>query len=408
MESGAVLRIFSVWELTHYLRSLIQSDEILSRLGVRGEVSNHSVSEAGHCYFTLKDGKSQVSCVLFAGRAGRLNCRLRDGMQVVVEGRLEIYEKAGRYQIIVERLEPEGEGALYLSFLRLKERLGSEGLFDSSRKRPLPFLPRAVGIVTSPRGAVLHDMTTTLRKRLPCVSIILASSAVQGEDAPAQLIRGITRLNGTDEVDVIIVARGGGSFEELNAFNDEALARAIAASHVPVVSAVGHETDFTIADFVSDKRAPTPTGAAQMVVPDAKELIRRIEMLRHRIAGALKGRLNMLRDRVRRAAGAAVLRYPLRILERPRLQLDDLTRDLERYFRSRCEEARRRFALALTRLDALCPLAVLSRGYAILERLEDGAVITSSLKVRRGDGLRAVLHDGTIDTAVVSVSLKRE
>src|SRR5438309_6966539 len=264
--------IFSVTQISRYLKELMETDEILQDVWVRGEISGCRTYGSGHCYFTLKDAEAQLPCVFFKHARLRSSAsELRDGMAIAANGHISLYERDGKLQLYVERIEPIGDGALYLRFEQLKERLAAEGLFDEERKRPLPAQPAVIGIVTSPQAAALRDMLRVLRTRYPLASVILSPTLVQGSEAPAAIAAAIDRLNEHDEADVIIVGRGGGSIEELWAFNEEIVARAIARSRIPVISGVGHETDFTIADFVADHRASTPTAAAAAAVPDIED-----------------------------------------------------------------------------------------------------------------------------------------
>ncbi len=369
-------RVMSVTELTGVIAGLIEAEPSLQDARVTGEVSDVRLSSKGHLYFTLKDEGSQVPCVMF-GRAGaRVQQELKDGDRVVVHGRVEVYPPYGKYQLIVDSVTRRGVGDLYQRYLELKSKLEREGLFAPERKRPLPALPRRIGVVTSSTGAVFHDIVRVIRRRWPHVRVTLAHASVQGDAAPPELVAALGRLCGLGDVDVIIIGRGGGSFEDLFAFNDEALARAIAASPVPVVSAVGHETDFTIADFVADVRAPTPSAAAELVVPVGAEEERRITTHLGRLRVAL-----------------------VKAIELGKQRLDDLDRRLATELRHQL--GRRADALRAlgARLEALGPMSTLRRGYAIA--LDAGGGLVSSVaQMAEGDALELVLADGRVDAGV--------
>ena len=288
--------VLTVSELTQAVKETLELDARFQNILVRGEISNFKHHTSGHMYFTLKDEKSRLKCVMFRSHNARLRFRPEDGLKVIAGGRLGVYEVAGEYQLYVEELYPEGLGALHLAFEQLKAKLQAEGLFDPARKRPLPGLPRTVGIVTSPTGAAIRDMVSVLRRRFPNVNILLAPAIVQGDAGPPSVIRALELLNWRDDVDVIIVGRGGGSLEELWTFNDEGVARAIAASRIPVISAVGHETDFTIADFVADRRAPTPSAAAEIAVPERAKLLQDVRDQEERLRLAIQKRIRQLRE----------------------------------------------------------------------------------------------------------------
>jgi len=265
--------ILSVSQLTNYLRQLLESDEILQDIWVQGEISNFSQPSSGHLYFTLKDSGAAIRCVMWRNTADRLNFSPRDGMAVEVHGSMSVYEVSGQVQLYLDTMRPAGEGALYQEYLRLKAKLEAEGLFDPERKRPIPQMPKVIGIVTSPTGAALQDMLNTIQRRFPIASVVLAPTAVQGNEAPPGIVNALERINQESNLDVILLGRGGGSIEDLWAFNDERVVRAVAASAVPVISGVGHETDFTLTDFAADFRAPTPTAAAEIATPDRIELL---------------------------------------------------------------------------------------------------------------------------------------
>ena len=411
---------------------------------VEGEISNLRTPSSGHAYFTLKDDAAQLRCVLFRGRGRRVAFQPEDGMQVLAFGGLDVYLARGEYQLVVELLEPKGLGALQLAFEQLKRRLEAEGLFEAARKRPLPPFPRTIGIVTSPTGAAIRDMLHIIDRRFADLRILITPVRVQGEEAPGEIVRALRDLQEIPDLDVVIVGRGGGSIEDLWAFNDERVARAIAACRVPVISAVGHETDFTIADFVADLRAPTPSGAAELVVREKLAVARALVDLYEGLKQAMAGRLARERARVDSVARRRVLTDAARALRDLYRRVDDLTARLTRgvhagrrqaahrvslarnalrslnpvariangmallsQLRGRLASAaghsvkasRHRFDAAVGRLDSLSPLAVLGRGYS-LTRLASGAIVRSAAQTRPGDAVEILLHQGVLDARV--------
>jgi len=407
--------VLTVSELTARLRGVVE--ETFPALWVEGEVSNFRLYGAGHAYFTLKDEGAQLRAVLFRNRMRRLRFEPGDGQHLLAFGALEVYAQRGEYQLVVERLEPRGLGALQLAFEQLKQRLAAEGLFDPRRKRALPRFPRRIGIATSPGGAAVRDMLRVIGRRFAGLSIVVAPCRVQGEGAGAEIARAIADLNGLGDVDVIIVGRGGGSLEDLWAFNEEVVARAIAGSKAPVVSAVGHEADVTIADFVADVRAATPSNAAELVVREKQavadaldalrrrlergvarplaELARRVDGAQGRLARAGAGahararhRVELLTSRLHAASPFARLASHRHRLERARARLDGL-------LARRLEGGRHRLGAAVGRLDSLSPLAVLGRGYS-LTRTPDGTIVRRAGQVEPGDAVNVLLHEGTL------------
>jgi exodeoxyribonuclease VII large subunit len=399
--------VLSVREVTLYVKRLLERDQLLQAVWVRGEISNFKWHTSGHIYFTLKDESAQIKCVMFRSAAQRLRFRPDNGMQVLVHGNVTVFERDGAYQLYAVEMDPAGLGALHLEFEQLKRRLAAEGLFDEEHKRPLPALPRRVGIVTAPTGAAIRDMITVARRRFPSVHLVIAPALVQGSEAPASLIRGLKLLARVDGVDVIIIGRGGGSLEDLWAFNDEGLARAIRNCPVPVVSAVGHETDYTIADFAADLRAPTPSAAAELVVPSRSELAGQVDALRIRLAAATRRIVERKRIRLRGLAERPVLQRPQGRLLQDRQRLDDLIRRLGFVGGKMLESHRRELGALAGRLDALSPLAVLARGYAIA-RAESGAIIKDAHQVAVGDAIQVMVHKGQLHCRVESVEGEAE
>jgi exodeoxyribonuclease VII large subunit len=390
---------WSVTDLTRYLRDLLESDEILQDLWVHGEISNLSRPGSGHLYFTIKDSTSALKCVMWRNAAARLPFSPRDGQAVEVHGSISLYEAAGQYQLYADLIRPAGEGALFQEFLRLKARLESEGLFDPERKRPIPRWPRRIGIVTSPTGAALRDILDTIRRRYPLVEVILAPTAVQGEEAPAGIMAALQALNERMHPDIILVARGGGSIEDLWAFNDERVARAIAASEAPVISGVGHETDFTITDFVSDLRAPTPTAAAELATPNRLDLGIAVNEIQDRILRAIQTRLYTGRASLERTQSNLALRSPIRRIQSDRQRLDEIWRHTSTLLVHRLSLRRARIATMDKSLSALNPRSILLRGYALVLQ-PDGSLVRSIQHVQPGDDLKVQVSDGSFPVQV--------
>ena len=367
---------WTVSRLTFYIRKLLEEDEILQDVWVQGEISNLSKPASGHVYFTLKDSSAALKCVMWKTSAMRLNLPLQNGMAVEVHGKIGIYEVSGQYQLYADQIRSVGEGALYQEFLRIKSMLEAEGLFAPERKRDIPLFPRKIGIVTSATGAALRDMLNTLRRRLPLVEVILAPSPVQGVEAPPALIKAIRALNDRSP-DVIILARGGGSIEDLWAFNDERVVRAVAASDVPVICGVGHETDFTLSDFAADLRAPTPTAAAELATQiTIIDLSAELQSYRSRLVSAT---LNLVGEkRLELSSLQARLRYisPDRRIQSERQRVDELTRRIYSSLTHHMQLQSSHVKGMQNRLAALNPMAVLARGYAVVTRKEDGNVVS--------------------------------
>ncbi len=391
--------IWTVSGLNRYIRSALETDYRLKDITVEGELSNVSRPASGHLYFTLKDQSSQLRCVMWKAQAARLIYRPRDGDRVEVRGSIGVYEAGGQYQLYAEWIQAAGEGDLFRQFTILKAKLEAEGLFDPGRKRPIPSRPHRAAVVTSPTGAALRDMLNVIRRRWPSLEVILCPTAVQGDDAPAQIVRAIASAN-TLKPDVIIVARGGGSIEDLWAFNDESVVRAIAASAAPVISGVGHETDFTLADFAADLRAPTPSAAAELATPDRTELAADLRDLTARLADALGARLRERRWTL--AERMATLRglSPRAQLANSRQRLDDLLMRTATAIQHRLEIERQRVDGLALRLESLSPLAVLNRGFAVVTRAGTIEVIRSAAAVAPGDALDVRVSEGQFTVAV--------
>lgn len=390
---------WTVTEVNRYLRDLLESDHNLADLWVQGEISNFSRPRSGHIYFTIKDAKASLRGVMWRSAAARQTYLPRDGDSVEVHGSISVYEAGGQYQLYADQIRPLGEGALYQEFLRLKAQLEAEGLFAEERKRPLPRWPRRIGIVTSPTGAALRDMIDTLRRRYPLVEVILAPTAVQGEAAPPGIVRGLQALNLVANPDVILLARGGGSIEDLWAFNDERVARAIAASEAPVISGVGHQTDFTIADFVADLRAPTPTAAAELAVPDRADLQIALTDLRQRLARAALGHTAARRWSLNDLTGRLQRHSPKTRIQSDRQRLDELAHRANLTLTHWMQLQRAQLSGLGQQLASLNPLAILARGYAIVSH-PDGRIVRRVEQVGSGDALKVRVSDGEFGVQV--------
>ena len=437
--------VLSVSELTARIKE--QLEVAFPAVWVEGEISNLRTPGSGHAYFTLKDETAQLRAVLFRNRGRRIRFEPEDGMKVLAFGGLDLYPPRGEYQLVVELLEPKGVGALQYAFEQLKRRLEAEGLFEQARKRPLPAFPRVIGIVTSPTGAAVRDMLHIIGRRFGDLRVLIVPVRVQGEEAPGEIVAALATLAAVDELDVVIVGRGGGSIEDLWAFNNERVARAIVASRVPVISAVGHETDYTIADFVADLRAPTPSGAAELVVREklavmemlvdlhdrlrlamASQMARRRErvasLLRRRVlteparalrewtrrldeaqaglATAARAHQRMLRHRVELATNALSSQHPLARISHGAAVLAQLRGRLAASATHRAKHSRHRLAAAVGRLQSLSPLAVLGRGYSLTRR-PSGAVVRTAASLRAGDAIEVLLTEGAVDARVTDV-----
>lgn len=391
---------FSVTQINEYVKMTLESNPVLSDVWLRGEISNFKSNySSGHMYFSLKDESSSIRAVMFRGYSARLRFRPESGMKVVVHGKISTYTVSGDYQIIVDGMEPEGAGSLAIAFEQLKKRLGDEGLFDQSRKRALPAFPKSVGVITSASGAALHDIINVSGRRSPATRIVIYPAFVQGELAPRSLAGGIKFFNEKHPVDLIIIGRGGGSAEDLWCFNDEALARVIAASEIPVISAVGHETDFTICDFVSDMRAPTPSAAAELAFPDTRETRAKISHLRHKADTVISRRVYMLESRLDALKKSAELHSPVRVLDGKSAELLRLREKLDVLGKGKVDLADNRFRMLCARLEGVNPLSVLSHGYAMVQG-EDGRIVSSVGDVKVGERVEIGLRDGKIIAAV--------
>jgi exodeoxyribonuclease VII large subunit len=391
---------WTVTTLTRYIREALESDLQLQDVWVQGEVSNLSRPASGHVYFTLKDGGASLRCVVWKSGVPRLGAVLLDGMAVSAHGRIGVYDAGGQYQLYADQVRAAGEGALYQEYLRLKSILEAEGLFAPERKRPIPLLPRRIGIVTSPSGAALQDVLNTLRRRLPMLEVNLAASPVQGTEAPAQLVRALEALNRErPQPDVILLVRGGGSIEDLWAFNDERVVRAIAASAVPVICGVGHETDFTLSDFAADMRAPTPTGAAEVATPTtAIELAGRLTDLSERLGSSMLELVAGNREATIAASQSLRFQSPDRRIQADRQRIDEFERRFQTAHAHRLALRGGELRGWSKRLQALSPLEVLNRGYAVVTRRLDGLVVRKVGEAH--DGINVRVSDGSFEAEV--------
>ncbi len=385
--------IFSVTELTHSIRVTLVNNPKLQNLWVQGEISNISRPASGHIYFTLKDSASSLRCVMWRNSAVRLLVFPRDGEAVEVHGSIDVYEAGGQYQLYADQIRPFGEGALFREFIQLKERLEAEGLFDPDRKRPIPHWPKRIGIVTSPTGAALRDILNTIRRRYPLVEIIISPTPVQGEEAPNGIVAALEVLNRIAVPDVILLARGGGSIEDLWAFNDERVARAIAASSTPVICGVGHETDFTIADFVSDLRAPTPTASAELATPNRLDLHDSINLLQDRQDRAMLAFLSNKKFYLDRLNNRLNLLSPQTRIRSDRQRVDELSLRMRLHLDHKIRLQHSRISGMKKRLEALNPESVLRRGYSIVLNQEQ-QIIRSIHQIEPGEHLNVRVSDG--------------
>ncbi len=399
-----MLAVYSVSDVNRYIKHVIEGDEALSGLWVRGEISNFTRHSSGHMYFSLKDAQARLKCVMFRGNNLRLRFVPADGMLVFVYGSVGMYEKGGDVQLYAEDMMPAGTGSLYLAFLQLREKLAAEGLFDAARKRALPGFPSVVAVVTSPTGAAVRDIINVISRRSPGTTILVVPAQVQGDEAPESIVRALGLVNRAGAlVDVVIVGRGGGSIEDLWAFNDERVARAIAACKVPVISAVGHETDFTIADFVADRRAPTPSAAAELAVPDMAETRRAILQLSLRLESAARAEVRRHSEQLERVARSHVFRFPQEITREHRQRLADAYQRMSTVMTDRLSEKREAFGALAARLDVLSPLGTLARGYGIVRTLPGRRIVRSVRMVAPGDNIEVVLPDGGCECVVTTV-----
>ncbi|MBU6361575.1 MAG: exodeoxyribonuclease VII large subunit [Chloroflexota bacterium] len=387
----------SVSDVNALVKALIEDSPDLTNVRVAGEISNLSRPASGHIYFTLKDATAQLRCVMWRSSVARMRSVLRDGEAVVARGKVSVYERDGQYQLVVEAMVPRGMGDLYAEFERLKLKLQVEGLFDPLRKRLLPVLPQKLGVVTSASAAAFQDILNVLRRRYPLIEVTLSPTLVQGENAPPMIVQAIQNLNDMTDCDVILVARGGGSIEELWAFNDERVVRAIAASRLPVVTGVGHEIDFTLADFAADVRAPTPSAAAEMITPDVNELRMNVDAYAQYLDQSILRRVNEARTRLMGLKRTLLNIGPINQMQRAKTQIIELQRRLEQALMAYLSLQRVRLTGLTQHLEAIGPAATLARGYAIVQRQRDGHIVRLVTDALVGDALRVRLSDGEFE-----------
>ena len=392
---SARAKIFTVSELVFQTKTSLES--LYPSVWVQGEISNLNLHSSGHCYFSLKDAGAQLSAVMFRDDVRRLRFRPEGGLQVIVGGRLTLYPPQGRFQMVATTMEPQGKGGLQLAFEQLKAKLENEGLFDVGRKRPIPALPRWIGVITSPDGAALHDILTILDRRFANLRILICPARVQGQGSAEDIAHSIERLNADyPQLDVLLVGRGGGSLEDLWAFNEEVVAPAIAASKIPIISCVGHETDFTIADFVADLRAPTPSAAAELVIQAKSELLQQLESLLSRLSSRMEYQLGDLEQRLGHALSSRMLRKPTAMIEESLQDIDALAERLQQIAGRRLEGWTKDFARVSEKLHLLSPLGTLSRGYAIAWKLPERKILKNAADLRSQDQIEVQLREGKV------------
>jgi exodeoxyribonuclease VII large subunit len=399
--------ILTVTQLNHYLRQLLESDDLLQRIWIQGEISNVSTPSSGHIYFTLKDNDAAVKCVIWRSNAQRLTQIPAEGMLVEARGYISVYERGGNYQLYVEAIRVAGEGVLYQQFLDLKAKLEAEGLFDEDRKRPIPAFPQKIGIVTSATGAAVQDILNTIAQRYPLAEVILAPAAVQGTQAPAQIIKALDFLTTKEKPDVILIGRGGGSLEDLWCFNDEGVVRKIAASPIPIISGVGHETDFTLSDFAADLRAPTPTGAAVLATPRMTDLEEQLTNTFLSLNLSITNQLVRLHTRLNELYGQLKYAAPSHRISSEQQHLDHSTMQMESIMSQFMRAQQYKLLAFEQQLQILNPQNILQRGYAILKK-EDGSTLTSVKDTQEQQNLTALLKDGSLGVLITSIDPKKE
>ncbi|MEZ4745753.1 MAG: exodeoxyribonuclease VII large subunit [Calditrichia bacterium] len=393
------MKTYSVSQLTRDIKSVLEQS--FPRLWVEGEISNYKRHSSGHIYFTLKDESAQISCAMWKFRAAQLAFLPQDGIKVLVEGDVQVYERSGNYQLIIQQIQPAGVGALQMAFEQLKRRLLAEGLFDDAHKKTLPLFPGSVGVITSPTGAAIRDIVSVIQRRSPATKIMMLPVRVQGAGAAEEIAAAIGTFNKYQNVDVLIVGRGGGSLEDLWAFNEEIVARAIFDSTVPVISAVGHEVDFSIADFVADHRAPTPSAAAEIAVRDWREIQGQLNYFHEKMGSLLHKRLDNLRDQLTNWQNSYAFRRPLDLVFQHRQRLDELQRSLTNNVNHAIQMRQVNLKHIQTQLNSLNPDAILKRGYSIATR--NGKILTDASQLANGDSVHIRLASGGFDSTVTSV-----
>ena len=389
----------SVTELNRYIKDKIATDEALSNIIVKGEISNFKNHYTGHMYFTLKDENSLIKCIMFKTYASKLNFMPKDGMKVFVLGGVSVFERDGVYQIYVKAMQEDGVGALYREYEKLKQELEKQGLFDEAHKKKIPLMPKIVGVLTSQTGSVIKDIINVSTRRNPNVYIRLLPVPVQGEDAASKIVKGIKKMNDEKLADVLILARGGGSLEDLWPFNEEIVAHAIYESEIPIISAVGHETDFTIADFVADLRAPTPSAAAELAVPDIYEVKQKINLYQNRLRLSLSKKLEIMKLRYEKSMSSQIFKDPTRMISDYYLKVESQIKNLEKIIKQKEQTQKEKYIKLVSKLDALSPLKTLTRGYSIVET--ENKIIKSVKELKTGDKIQIRLKDGKKEAQVI-------
>ena len=406
MDNG--MKYLTVTQVNEYVKMMMDSNPVLKNLWIRAEISNFTNHyRTGHFYFSLKDDGGLVRAVMFKSYAQNVSFALQDGMKVLVHGRVSAFVRDGQYQVYVDEILPDGVGALYLAFEQLKRKLEAEGLFDEAHKKRLPRIPSRIGIVTSPTGAAIQDMLNILGRRFPQAEVYIYPAQVQGADAAPQLVEGLKYFNSTQSVDVIIIGRGGGSAEDLWAFNDERLAYEVFKSQIPVISAVGHESDFTICDFVADKRAPTPSAAAELAVPDVADIKTSLASVKTRMSAVLLNRINNYRKNLKYLSESGVLADPSHIVNDRRMEVLRLCEKLDLSTVRIVEKARNSLVTKVSKLEALNPLAVVARGYSVVSG-KDGKTVKSIHSVSLGEKIEVRMSDGSISAVVDDIRKENE
>ena len=394
--------IYSITQINAYIQGRMNEDPMLAQVAVRGEISNYKLYPSGHHYFTLKDEQSALKCVMFKGNAMSLRFRPASGMKVIALGRISVYPRDGQYQLYVSSMAMDGIGDLYATFEALKKKLSQQGLFDPAKKKPIPKYPQTIGIVTSSAGAAVHDILRILRRRYPLCSVRLLPVRVQGAEAPEEIVSAIRYANAHDLADLLIVGRGGGSIEDLWAFNDERVAYAIYESHIPIISAVGHEPDVTIADYVADLRAATPSNGAELAVPDREALAQNLDAFSAAMTGALNRQLRLASQRLEGLAASSALRSPTGYLDRREKDLQLLQEKLLAAQNRELSKAQQKYVANVAKLDAMSPLKVLSRGYAMAQK-DTGELIRSVKQTTTGENIVVSLADGKLNASILSI-----
>lgn len=395
----------TVSQLNGYIKEKIADDENLNNVLIKGEISNFKNHYTGHMYFTLKDENSLIKCIMFKSYAQKLEFMPKDGMKVFVLGTVSVFERDGIYQIYVKAMQEDGVGALYKKYEELKKKLEEQGFFDMSHKQKIPLMPKTIGVLTSQTGSVIRDIINVSTRRNPNVRIRLYPVPVQGEGASTKIAEGIRWINENKAADVLILARGGGSLEDLWPFNEEEVAYAIYNSKIPIISAVGHETDFTIADFTADLRAPTPSAAAELAVPDVYELAKKINQYQERLRLSLKRKLENMKLRLEKCLSSRVLKEPLRPIQDQYIRIDNIVKRLETQIKTKQKEEEKRYVELVSKLDALSPLKTLARGYTIIEK--EGKIANKAEQLKIGDKVQIRLEDGTAQSEIIDVKMNK-